>query len=139
MTTLEEIFGKPVHVYTRDNAVSDGVLVRASPELVRDARMGGDDVALTAAVWADCVTWTDEDTERKGVPQDVDGRLFDVLWMASRALATGPRRGERVPFAVMRVPRAGRGRLAREVVLHVMWELGSDGRRAVTILMPGED
>lgn len=45
-------------------------------------------VQITQAVWADCVTWTKTDTEITGIPQDEDGRLWDVIWMTRRALKT---------------------------------------------------
>ncbi len=66
-------------------------------------------VVLTAAAWNDTVTWTGEDTDLTGVPQDEVGRLTDVLWMASRAVKAAETAGERgvigVPFTVYRVPR----------------------------------
>jgi hypothetical protein len=43
-------------------------------------------VQLTQAVWNDCVTWTSTDTAVTGIPQDEDGRLWDVLWMTRRAI-----------------------------------------------------
>lgn len=44
-------------------------------------------VALTSAVWADCVAWTDDDSRKKPF-QDQPGRLWDVLYMACHAIRT---------------------------------------------------
>jgi len=43
-------------------------------------------VWISRAVWDDCVAWADDDHERTGALQDEDGRLWDVLWMAARAV-----------------------------------------------------
>lgn len=66
-------------------------------------------VVITRAAWDEAVAWTASDTKETGAPQDETGRLWDVLWMASRAL----RPASRIPdgfadekvFSVMRIPR----------------------------------
>jgi hypothetical protein len=76
-------------------------------------------IALTRAAHEGCVAWTDADLHRTGVPQDEEGRLWDVLSMARRAVAdwrswvmdADP--GDTVAFTVYRVPRdLDRSRLA---------------------------
>ncbi|MCP9964112.1 hypothetical protein LUX57_01950 [Actinomadura madurae] len=60
-------------------------------------------VALTRAVWLDCVQWNDEEAEKTGAIQDEDGRLFDVLTMARVALSRVS--GAQAVATVHRVPR----------------------------------
>ena len=96
-----------VHVYTRAQAMTDGVLVDVSATAAEAGfRIP---VALTLGVWADCVSWSASDTEHTAMPQDEAGRLWDVIWMA-RAAARAERQGgsRRTSFTVLRVPRGDR-------------------------------
>ncbi len=129
-----DLFGSVISVYTRAQALADGVLV----DVTNTAREAGFvfPVALTHAVWEDCVSWSAEDTERKGVPQDEMGRLWDVLWMARLAARKG---GERILFQLYRVPREGRGVQARLVTLSAHCGPGDDGEPVITIMGITED
>jgi len=127
------LFGDAVviHRYTRAQAIADGVLIDAS-EMAREAGFRVP-VALTAAVWADCVTWNNE---QEVCPQDEDGRLWDVLTMAAFAACARPD-AARLPFELLRVPR---GRLRPERVrLGLAIGPGDEGEPVITILQPEED
>ena len=127
-----------IYVYTRAQAIADGVLFDAT-ELAREAGFRYP-VALTAAVWAECVAWEQEDSRRQ-IHQDVTGRLWDVLWMASvaiRALGKSSQ-SSRLPFRLLVVPRDGKSRRVREVELHVHIGPGDQAEPVMTIMMPGED
>lgn len=131
---LSEVFGDPIHVYTRRQALDDGYLV----DVTTTAQEAGFrfQVAMTQAAWADCVAWSEEDSQRQ-VYQDEAGRLWDVLWMASLAARRGT--GERLAFQLYRVPRGGRGIRPRLVTLHLAIGPGDEGEPVITILMPNED
>ncbi len=60
--TAESIFGEVISTYTRAQAIEDGVLVDAGST----AQEVGFSipVTLTSAVWADCVAWTDDDSQK---------------------------------------------------------------------------
>src|SRR6266511_5210902 len=62
---------------------------------------------LTRAVHKDCVAWTDDDGDRTGVPQEEQGRLWDVVCMAARVARNRQPNfdGMVVPFQVYRVSR----------------------------------
>lgn len=61
---------------------SEDLVRRVNRVLLDDVGFPSDvDLMITMSVWDDCVTWTDEDTERSGVHQDEIGRLWDVIWM----------------------------------------------------------
>ncbi|CAL8472418.1 DUF6573 family protein [Caballeronia sp. S22] len=132
---LDSVFGEPIHVYTRAQAIADGVLVDVS----QTAQEAGfrPPVALTASAWADCVAWNDADSSRQ-TAQDEAGRLWDVIWMASLA-ARRARESQRVAFQVYRVPRGGRGIGPRPTKLHMCIGPGNDTAPVITILMPNED
>lgn len=68
-----------IHTHTRADLLEDGDLVDVSA-LAQEAGFRVS-VAVTRAVWADCVAWSEEDTKRKHVPQDEQGRLWNVLFM----------------------------------------------------------
>ena len=120
-----------IHVYTRAQAIEDGCLIDVT-EVAKEARFKVP-VALTAAVWADCVSW-DNNAEKRH--QDERGRLWDVLWMAALAGTKSPN-DSTVPFAILRIPH--RGSKARQVRLVMTIGPGDDGEPVVTIMQPGED
>lgn len=130
-----DIFGEPISIYTRAQAIADGVLVDVSA-LAREAGFHVS-VAMTASSWADAVAWSDMDSVRQ-VAQDESGRLWDVMWMASLA-ARHAKGVQRVAFQLYRVPRGGRGTRPRMVELHLHIGPGDAGEPVATILMPNED
>lgn len=132
---LAELFGEPIHIYTRAQAIADGLLV----DVAEKASSVGFrvPVAMTADAWADCVTWTHADSTRKTY-QDEAGRLADVLWMAHLA-ARRARDEQRIAFKLVRVPRGGSGTKPRVVTLHLAIGPGDNGEPVMTILLPNED
>ena len=132
--SLAEFFGEPIYSYTRAQAIADGTLVNVT-ETAFEAGFRIP-VAMTAAAWADCVAWSDADSERQ-THQDESGRLWDVLWMAS--LAARRAQGERCTFQLYRVPRGGRATRPRPTTLHMHIGPGDAGEPVITLLLPGED
>ncbi|CAG9228461.1 hypothetical protein KDX16_23665 [Burkholderia vietnamiensis] len=128
---VDDIFGKTISSYSRAQAVADGVLIDVSA-LAREAGFCVP-VAVTSAVWADCVAWTGADSGR-----GESGRLWDVLWMAALA-AKRARGAQRIPFELHRVPRGGPGERPRRVVLNLHIGPGDNAEPVITILMPDED
>ena len=143
-TTAANIFGAPISVYTRAQAIEDGMLIDVSAT-AREAGIVWP-VAMTSAAWADCVEWTDETERRKGYTgQSESGRLWDVCWMLSRVVLRAARMGLQAsaghPMYVelLRTPREGRG--VRPRLVHLKFTIGPDdnGRPCITVMMPGED
>ena len=132
---LAEIFGDPIHVYTREQALADGFLVDVS-ETAREAGFKAP-VALTRAAWADCVEWSEKDTQRQ-THQDQAGRLWDVLWMAINAARRNTQRASFM-FQLYRVPRGGRSLRPRLTRLVCSIGAGDNGEPVITIMLPGED
>jgi hypothetical protein len=83
MTDLREIFGEVISVYTRAQAIEDGVLIDVSSH--EDAkRTFKIPVALTCDLYAEM---------RRGQGKDdrtFAGRLWDVLYMSRFGRADGP-------------------------------------------------
>lgn len=134
MNNVSDIFGEVIHTYTRQQAIEDGYLVDVSHQAVEAGFCYP--VALTRAVWEGCVAWSDDDSQRQAY-QDEAGRLWDVLWMASRAALRS--RGERVRFQLYRVPRGGRGVRPRLVTLVMHIGPGDEGEAVATVMLPGVD
>ena len=120
--------------YTRAQAIEDGMLV----DVTATAKEAGFvyPVAMTAAAWADCVAWTDEDTKRQA-PQDEFGRLWDVLWMAKMAARSGG--GTEILYTLYRVPRGGKAQKPRLIHLKLVCGPGDTPEPVITIMLPDED
>ena len=134
--SAESFFGNVISTYTRAQAIEDGVLIDAGA-MAREAGFKWP-VALTAAVWADCVAWTEDDS-RQQVYQDESGRLWDLAYMASHAIRVSKRSGDRLLFQLYRVPRDGHSSEAVLVTLKLIVGPGDAGEPVVTILQPHED
>ena len=134
---MAEIFGEPISVYTRGQAIEDGVLVDVT-ETASEAGFRWP-VALTCAAWEDCVVWSAADSKRQTY-QDESGRLWDVLWMASQAARAAAVHGQESRiFGVYRIRRGGRGVMPRLARLVLRAGPGDHGEPVITITMPGED
>jgi hypothetical protein len=119
------------HSYTRAQAIEDGVLV----DVTATAKEAGFkvQVALTAAVWADCVAW---DNEAESCHQDEAGRLWDLLYLAALE-ARRRRNAQVVPFGLLRVPHRGDRAELVQLTMHV--GPGDEAEPVITIMQPGED
>lgn len=131
-----EFFGDAISIYTRAQAIEDGQLIDVS-EIAHEAGFKYP-VALTAAVWADCVAWTDDDN-KKQTYQDESGRLWDVLFMASHGIQTSKTSGDRLSFQLYRVPCDGRSTKAVLITLKLIAGPGDTPEPVITILLPNED
>ena len=123
-------WGEPIHVYTRADALADGVLVDATGT----AREAGFrvPVALTQSVWADV---NDLSGRHVSAGQSPEGRLWDLLFMAAHA-ARRPENRDRSEFVYSLVMPVGAGNNYR-AKCHI--GPGDKGEPVVTILRPDED
>ena len=128
-------FGELIYAYTRQQMLDDGYLV----DVTDTAKEAGFtiSVALTRAVWEDCVEWTEEDTNRQTY-QDVAGRLWDVIYMAHMN-ARANRNSASFLYEIYRVPRGGKATKARRVKLKTVIGPGDQGGAVITIMQPNED
>lgn len=124
-----------VSSYSRAQALEDGVLIDVT-EAAKEAGFRLP-VAVTHAVWVDCVLWGAEEKARKETCQDQNGRLWDVVYMAFRA-AQSNRQGSQVDFVIHRVPREGKGITPQRVPLVLSIGPGDTPAAVLTIMQPGE-
>ena len=129
-------FGPLIYQYSRADAVADGVLIDVSV-MAREAGFKWP-VAMTAAVWEDCVAWLQDDSARQ-TPQDEAGRLWDVLFLAAYAIRTAPHTNSQLLFEILRVPRDERTTAAVRVALKLLVGPGDRGEPVVTVLLPSEN
>ena len=137
-----DLFGEPIHVYTRAQAIDDGVLIDVSAT-AREAGLVWP-VAMTAAAWNDCVAWDEATEARKGYTgQSESGRLWDVVWMLSLAVRGALRRGldtsKPLFYELLRTPREGRGVKPRLARLKFVTGPDDQGRPCLTVMLPSED
>ena len=134
--STESFFGEVISTYTRAQAIEDGVLIDAG-SMAQEAGFKWA-VAVTSAAWADCVAWSEDDSDKQ-VHQDRSGRLWDVLFMASHAIRARSGSGDRLLFQLYRVPRDGRSTKAELTTLKLIVGPGDQGEPVITILLPHED
>lgn len=123
-------WGEPIHAYTRADALADGVLVDVT-ETAREAGFRVP-VALTQSVWADV---NDLSGQHVSAGQSVQGRLWDLLFMAAHAARRRENR-DRSEFVYALVMPVGKGKNYR-AKCHV--GPGDEGEPVVTIMRPDED
>ena len=135
-SSAEDFFGEVISSYTRAQAIEDGMLIDAS-EMGREVGFRFP-VAVTSAVWADCIEWAEEDSAAQ-VHQDLSGRLRNVLFMAAFAIQTSRQSGDRLLFELYRVPRDGYSTTPVSVTLKLVVGPGDTGEPVLTVLFPNED
>jgi hypothetical protein len=135
--TLTSLFSNDeiIFAYTRADAISDGVLVELSDQIVREAGIKVK-VAVTRAVWEDYLSPSCLD-ELLG--QSVEGRTWDLLWMFGCA-ARRSRHASTIQFRVLFATMEESGSIVTEdVLLKAVCGPGDDAEPVITIMLPWED
>jgi len=118
-----------ISVYTRAQALEDGVLVDVSA-MAKEAGIKFP-VALTSTVWGQYVEVPE------GVTcQDESGRLWDILWMFRCAAAKFS--GDTLQFK-LHVRNDNQDRTPPLVTLKAVCGPGDDAEPVITIMLPEED
>ena len=135
MNQLTEIFGEPISVYPRAQAIEDGVLVDLMQEetasLVREAGFKFP-IAMTAAAFSAAVAPTDGELPPG---QDLKGRLWDVLTVLKVAIR-GSRGGQEIRFKVSVYQGNGK---SETVDLKSLCGPGDNMEPVITIMLAEED
>ena len=124
---VEDLEMPLIYAYTRAQALEDGVLVDVS-ETAREAGFVWP-VALTAAVWA----LVEDIPRRYRAWQTVEGRLYDVLWMAYCAIRSAEHSSTELRYTLL----MDHGR-RRYLTLKLVTGPGDHGEPVVTIMLPDE-
>ena len=132
----ETAFGPVLSVYSRAQAIADGILIDVS-DTAREAGFKIP-VAVTRAVWDRLVALP----EGYLGFQDESGRLWDVLWMA-HCYAVRASNSDRVRMCVLvrdiRKDLRDSNRPPRRHLPIVAIGAGDDGGPVITIMWPEED
>ncbi|MEW6770138.1 MAG: DUF6573 family protein [Bacillota bacterium] len=120
-----------IDVYTRKQAIEDGVLVDVS-ETAREAGYKYP-VAVTHAVWAEVIVPT-EDARKLG--QSEEGRLWDVLSVLRHCIVASKGDMQELLFKVLV---AFDGIKPKPVKLKAVCGPGDQGEPVITIMYPSED
>jgi hypothetical protein len=134
-TNPDDIFGEPIYSYSRQQAIEDGVLVDLmQPETVGAVREAGFKfpVAMTAGAFAATVVEIDKELPQG---QDLQGRLWDVLWLLKLAIRSTRQSTDRVSFRVS----VWDGKRRNEVKLWSVCGPGDNAEPVITIMLEGED
>ena len=119
-----------IHVYTREQAIDDGMLVDVS-YLARQVGVHFP-TTVTQTVWASYVA-----VPEGVVGQDEQGRLWDILWMFRMAVGKDGN-GDTDQFRFSLLVRNDNLE-ATEVSLKAICGPGDKGEPVVTIMLPEED
>lgn len=130
-TSLEEIFGEAISVYTRADALADGVLIDVT-EAAKEAGWKFP-VALNDNAWAHVVP---SEEVKKKFGCDDRGRLHDVLWMAM--LQARNTSGAEILFEVI-LPQTPNDSKTHKVKFKALCHPGDTAAPVITIMMPGDD
>ncbi len=130
---LTEFFGDMISLYSREDAIRDGVLVQVSPELCKDAGVVLP-VCVTDTVWNG---YLDPANMAEMPGQSVEGRTWDLLWMFRTSVKSGDGARDRIRYSVLfqMIP----GKEPEEVSLIAVCSPGDEGEPVITIMLPGED
>ena len=94
MTTKEKDWNL-IHSYTAEQAVADGALIEVHPDLRREA---GYRWPVRIARGVACLVTPSQEEVRQG--QSLNGRLWDLLWMARIAISNADSHEHIVSFDV---------------------------------------
>lgn len=129
MSDLTELFGDEIiSSYTRADGMADGFLVDVS-ETAREAGITFP-VALTRAVWESCVEMTPAAVR---ACNDIQGRLWDVLWMLRCAIRRSS--GMEILYSLKVVTRSVQ---AQWVDLKAVCGPGDTAEPVITVMLPDE-
>lgn len=128
----DSIFGPVVYVYTRAQAIADGVLVNVT-DTAKEAGFKLP-VAITEALH-NRLTPTKADA---AIGQDYDGRLWDVLWLAAFTIKLADPGTDTVTFTVaLQEAEARSGQPQKtDLRLRAVCGPGDEGEPVVTIGFP---
>lgn len=135
MSEFDDFWGKPISVYSRQMAISDGTLIELNvvAKEVCNQMYPGVSIVVTSAVWNDI----EKAVANPSSGNDINGVVWDIFSVMREPLFNAIKRGEvQVDIKVIITGISRRTLQFYKVVADVC----DDGKRpALTIMMPGED
>jgi hypothetical protein len=133
MNNSESIFGNTLYSYSRAQAIADGMLVDVSgtPEAIEAGFKFP--VAMTRTVWDRCV-----EVPAGVIGQDVQGRLWDLLYMLRIAIQHGANRTDTV-YLELHIRNDNRQGEPPLVSLKAVCGPGDHAEPVIIVMLPEQD
>ena len=132
-SSLSDYYGDLISLYSRADAIEDGLLVSISPKICKEAGVVFP-VCVTDTLWAKYI----DPVNLADLPgQSVEGRLWDLLWMLRTAIKTGGGNGDRIRYRVLFLMEPAKK--PETIDLISVCGPGDEGEPVITIMLPGED
>lgn len=124
-----------ISLYSREDAIRDGVLISVDPGICKEAGIRFP-VAITDHLWG----YVSPDTLDVMPGQSVTGRLWDLLWMFAQAARRGSG-GDRLRFKIVFLMLAADRVLPHTEVVTVLAVCGpgDEGEPVITLMLPEDD
>lgn len=130
---MSEIFGEPISIYSRADALRDGVLVEVPADIRREAGILYP-VAVTDHLWS----YIDPGNLEEMPGQSVDGRLWDLLWLFRCAARRGS--GARIKYHITVLTKTTGARARNETItVLAVCGPGDYGEPVLTLMLPEDD
>lgn len=127
-----DVFGDMISLYSRADAIRDGVLIEADSNLCKEAGIKYP-VAISDHLWA----YIEPDNLNEMPGQSVSGRLWDLLWMLRNATRQG---GDRITFRVIFQMKTGKTPTRQKTITIIaVCGPGDDGEPVITLILPEDD
>lgn len=131
---MSEVFGDMISLYSRSDALRDGVLIEADPQLCREAGIRFP-VAITDHLWG----YIDPGYLGEMPGQSIQGRLWDLLWMFTLAVKRSTSPSDRLTFRVLFLMKRGRTPRLEEITIVSICGPGDDAEPVLTLMLPEDD
>ncbi len=130
--TLEDLFGPPIHTYSRAEAIEDGMLI----DVTETAKEAG--IKYPVAVTTELYNIIEPTEKEQAQGQDLEGRLWDTLFMFT--LAARKAEGPLMQYRVNYVREQPDGTLKTETVtIKAVIGPGDTPEPVITLMLPHED
>lgn len=132
-SSFSDFYGDLISLYSREDAIEDGVLIQVSPVICKDAGIVLP-VCVTDHLWGEYINPENMD-DMPG--QSVDGRLWDLLWMFRNAVKTGGGNTDRIKYKILFQMKPAEP--PKEIEAIAVCGPGDRGEPVITIMLPGDD
>lgn len=123
---------KNIDVYSRKQAIQDGLLVDVS-EMAMEVGIRIP-VAVTKRLWDDFIV-----PAPKSIGQSVEGRLWDVLWLLLQEIRRGAMKMVSLPSTFGYLCYFAMGDTLKPIALKAVLDEGDDMQATITIMLAEED
>lgn len=132
---MSEVFGEMIYSYSRADALRDGVLIQADPQLCKEVGIRWP-VAITDHLWG----YVDPGYLEDLPGQSVTGRMWDLLWMFRTSISRRDG-GERIFFKVIFLMKRDPHVQPRQETISVLAVCGpgDDDEPVITLMLPEDD